>query len=440
MDAWEAVKKQLHDYIAQKKLKPGFSYKDVWHEEHASAFTVAKAMQIDVLNDLKKAVEQAVEGQSFETFKKNIKPVLRQKGWWGKKEMADPLTGETVNAQLGSDRRLKTIYDVNMRSAYNKQHYDSIMENDSLPYMIYRVGASVHHRPEHLAWDGLILPKNDPFWALHAPQKEYGCRCEAYGITEWQKEKYQKDGVPGLKRDGGGTIPAKTEAPPEKFFTYFNERKGTVEQVPAGVHPSFNYDIRETSRNTAAFENLVQKTREKAPEQFDLVMSSIIKNKVNKTGFYGFIEDALERKRDRQYTAPVGFLDSKITGFLEKKGVSLGNHNIIILESKLVNGKKFTGKHTRMGNAPTKEDWYNLLDWLMDAPVYWDSKGLIYLAKTGGSRYMKIAIDLSLDNETHRGVRFFLPKIDTMYVLDLAEEGDRGSNEYNRIMKFEKIR
>jgi hypothetical protein len=38
-------------------------------------------------------------GQSFESFKKNIKPLLQQKGWWGKKEMADPLTGKTIRGK-----------------------------------------------------------------------------------------------------------------------------------------------------------------------------------------------------------------------------------------------------------------------------------------------------------------------------------------------------
>jgi uncharacterized protein with gpF-like domain len=105
------IPKAALDYIKRKKLKVGFSYKDVWLEEHAAAFTVAKAMQLDVLADLHAAVIRAVKnGQSFETFKKNIKPLLRQKGWWGRRKMTDPLTGETVNTRLGSDRRLKTIY------------------------------------------------------------------------------------------------------------------------------------------------------------------------------------------------------------------------------------------------------------------------------------------------------------------------------------------
>jgi uncharacterized protein with gpF-like domain len=44
-------------------------------------------MQLDVLSDLHNSVTAAIEsGQSFETFKKNIKPVLQQKGWWGKRK------------------------------------------------------------------------------------------------------------------------------------------------------------------------------------------------------------------------------------------------------------------------------------------------------------------------------------------------------------------
>jgi hypothetical protein len=75
-------------------------------------------------------------------------------------------------------------------------------------------------------------------------------------------------------------------------------------------------------------------------------------------------------------------------GFLEKKSVRSGNHTMVIPESRLVNGKKYTGKHTRMGNAPAKENWYNLLDWLMDAPVSWNAahKCLVCLAGIDGGQ------------------------------------------------------
>jgi uncharacterized protein with gpF-like domain len=242
----DLIPKEALAYLKNKSLAPAFSYKDVWHEEHATAFTVAKAMQLDVLADLHSAVVDAMEkGQSFESFKKNIAPVLQQKGWWGKKEMTDPLTGKMVNAQLGSDRRLQTIYRVNMRSAYQKGQYERTMASELHPYLMYRIGPSVHHREDHVSWDGLILPKDDPWWDSHFPPNGWGCKCYTRAVTEARKKLYEENGIPTapkLDGTGGGNVPAKTQAPPVKYTSYFNERKGTVEQVPEGIDPAFNWN------------------------------------------------------------------------------------------------------------------------------------------------------------------------------------------------------
>jgi hypothetical protein len=257
----DIVPKEALAYLKNKKLQPGFSYKDVWHEEHATAFTVVKAMQLDVLSDLHTAVVDAMEkGQSFESFKKNLQPLLQQKGWWGKKEMTDPLAGKTINAQLGSDRRLKTIYQVNMRSAYQKGQYERTMESDLHPYLMYRIGPSVHHREDHQSWDGLILPKNDPWWDSHFPPNGWGCKCYTRAVTEARKKQYEEKGIPTAPRldgTGGGSVPAKTKAPPVKYKTYFNERKGTIEQVPVGVDPAFNWN-----QGKAGGKTVVQKLEE----------------------------------------------------------------------------------------------------------------------------------------------------------------------------------
>ena len=74
------------------------------------------------------------------------------------------------------------------------------------------------------------------------------------------------------------------------------------------------------------------------------------------------------------------------------------------------------------------------------APIFWDGKGLIYLAKVTDSRYMKIAVDVNLKTGTHRGIRLPLSKVDTMYLLDISTEIDRGLDEFNRIMCMKQIR
>ena len=248
------------DFIKTKKLKTGFSYKDVWHEEHATAFTVAKAMQLDVLTDLHNSVISSIEnGESFDTFRKNIKPLLQKKGWWGKKKMTDPLTGKEVNAQLGSDRRLKTIYRVNMRSAFQREQYKQTMESVMHPYLMYRIGASVNHRKEHVSWDGLILPKDDPWWNSHFPPNGWGCNCYTRAVSEARLKKYQEQGIripPAADGTGGGTLAVKTKAPPDNFKLYLNERKGTLEQVPEGIDPAFNWNVGSMKSGTVATQKL----------------------------------------------------------------------------------------------------------------------------------------------------------------------------------------
>ena len=49
---------------------------------------------------------------------RQLEPQLRALGWWGRQVVPAP-DGAEDEVQLGSPRRLKTIYDTNMRVAYN---------------------------------------------------------------------------------------------------------------------------------------------------------------------------------------------------------------------------------------------------------------------------------------------------------------------------------
>jgi hypothetical protein len=274
------IPKEALDYIKNKKLKFGFSYKDVWREEHATAFTVAKAMQLDVLSDLHNAVTDAMEkGQSFESFKKNIKPLLRKKGWsgeerwWGKKEVFDPHTKKMVTAQLGSDRRLKTIYNVNMRSAYQKGQYDRAMKSDLHPYFVYLLGPSKEHREEHVKWRGLILPKDDPWWDAHFPPNGWGCKCYTRAVSEARKKQYEENGIPSAPRldgSGGKNVPARTQAPPDRMRYFYNDRKRCLEAVPGGVDPAFAWNPGKAARNAGA-----QAALQKAQERYAQAVQNV---------------------------------------------------------------------------------------------------------------------------------------------------------------------
>ncbi|MBR0098707.1 MAG: phage head morphogenesis protein [Treponema sp.] len=440
------IPKQALDYIKNKSLHPAFSYKDVWNEEHATAFTVAKAMQLDVLSDIKGAVEKAIEkGTTFEQFKKELKPTLMQKGWWGKREMTDPLTGETITAQLGSDRRLKTIYSTNLRSAYQKGQYDRTMESDLHPYLMYRIGASVHHREQHLRWNNLIRPKDDPIWNSIFPPNGYGCKCYTVAVTQARKEKYERDGVPAYNPDTQKTVrvPVQTAAPKPNYKNYFNERKGTLERIPEGITPGFNWNQGQTGRTIPVLQECIKKAQNEMPEAVDSVIKTLQNSTIYRDQLSDFVDEAYKNKAAKRInnknTTPVGFLDKKLTDFLRTEGIEASGRSIVVLEQSLITNDKFLLRHAKVGNAPTEQDWKNLMDYLADADVYWDNrdkkKNLLFLKKLSESEYIKIAVDVLT---TERYLK--LPKVDTMFYLRIATEDEVGVQEYRQIMGLKKIR
>ena len=393
------IPKEALAYLRNKKLRPGFSYRDVWHEEHATAFTVAKAMQIDVLSDLHGAVVSAMEkGQSFESFRKGIAPVLQEKGWWGRRDMTDPLTGRTVKAQLGSDRRLKTIYRVNMRSAHQKGQYDRAMASPAHPYLMYRLGNSRQHRKEHMEWEGLILAKDDPWWDTHFPPNDWGCNCYTVAVTEERKKRYEAEGIPTAPRHdgtGGGMVPAKTVAPPARYKTYVNERKGIVEKVPIGVSPAFNWHQGKGGRDLAVFDSFMRKgTTGDFHHHIDAVAKSILTNKIWRRDFDAFVKNAFADKVQGQKAAAIGFIDRDIAGWLEKNaGIRVGDSVTIALEARLLNGPKGRRHSQMLFNAVGQDGAHTLIDALLFGEVFFDDGNLIYLFPHSAGNLTKITVN-----------------------------------------------
>ncbi len=254
--------KEALDYFDAKKLKPSFSYQDVWREEHVANFTVAKATQLDVLSGIHQAAQKALaEGRTFRDFAKELTPELQRQGWWGKQEVLDPLTGKKRLAQLGSPRRLKTIFDTNMRTARAAGQWERIQRTKrALPFLLYQLGPSREHRPEHAAWNGLLLPVDDLFWRSHYPPNGYGCKCRVRQVSTSEATRLETDGVNAQIQEVDAesglptghftdrTIPVRTQAPKIETRQWVNRRTGEVSQVPTGIDPGFDYNFGEAAR------------------------------------------------------------------------------------------------------------------------------------------------------------------------------------------------
>lgn len=249
------IPKEALAWLKSKKLKPGFDFRDIWREEQSVSFTVAKMTQLDLLQDVKTLLEEALaDGQTFIQFRETLKPLLVKRGWWGVQMMDDPLTGESRQVQLGSDRRLRTIYDTNMRTARSAGQWERIERTKrAMPYLLYTLGPSREHRVEHLKWADLCLPVDDPFWQTHFFPNGWGCKCGARQVSKYEYEQLLKKGVtrnvPQLDDNGNPTghvtresVPVRTQAPATKRTKWLNKRTGEEGMVSEGIDPGWDYN------------------------------------------------------------------------------------------------------------------------------------------------------------------------------------------------------
>ncbi len=274
--------KEALDWFRAKGVKPSFDYTDVWREEHATAFTVAKATQTDILADIRAGVDRALaEGRTFRDFAKDLTPTLQKKGWWGQKEMTDPLTGKKRMVQLGSPRRLKTIYQTNMRTARSAGQWERIQRTKSgLPYLLYQLGPSRHHRPEHVGWHGMLLPADDPWWETHFPQNGWGCLCWVRQVSKAEYARLQNTGVhapepeQAINPETGlptghrmpSHVPVRTKAPNLGTREWVNRRTGEVHRVPVGIDPGWDYNPGAVGRLNKGLELVGEKLATAGPE------------------------------------------------------------------------------------------------------------------------------------------------------------------------------
>ena len=230
--------KEAIDFFRSKGFRVSFAWTEVWQQEHALAFTVAKAARLDILADIRDAVDAAIaDGQTLRQFEQRLGPILQEKGWWGRREVTDPNTGERRDVQLGSRRRLRIIYDTNLRSAFAAGRWQRIEQLKARrPFLRYTAVLDSRTRPQHAAWHDTVLPVDHPFWSTHHPPNGWHCRCTVQQLS-------QRD----LDRRGL----AVTAPPAVKKRRHVNSRTGRTSMVPDGIDPGFAFNIGQAARRSA---------------------------------------------------------------------------------------------------------------------------------------------------------------------------------------------
>jgi SPP1 gp7 family putative phage head morphogenesis protein len=174
------------EFFDAKGNRLTWDWRDMLRQDHDLAFTVAKVTSEEVLGAIRTQVAKAIgQGMTFAEFKRTLKPQLQDLGWWGRQELLDGETGEVTTVQLGSDRRLRTIYHTNIQTAYMAGRYKRMVSNATdRPYWKYVAIVDGRTRKKHRELDGKVFRWDDPIWRLIFPPNGFGCRCRVEALTE----------------------------------------------------------------------------------------------------------------------------------------------------------------------------------------------------------------------------------------------------------------
>lgn len=200
------------DFFRSKLNLPTERWDDIMRAAHDRAFIVAGAAKADLLEDLRRAVDDAIaKGISIGEFRRQFAEIVARHGW----------TGWTGQGTAGGQAwRTRVIYQTNLQTSYAAGRWRQLNEPAvlaGLPYWeyVHRDGV-LHPRPQHLAWHGLTLRHDDAFWRRHYPPNGWGCHCRVRARAR------PRAGLPTERPADWDEIDPKTQAPRgiDKGFDY----------------------------------------------------------------------------------------------------------------------------------------------------------------------------------------------------------------------------
>lgn len=287
------------DFLRKKLRLPSERWTDIQRSAHDRAFMVSGAAQADLLHDLHQAVlDAAKQGAGLEAFKKDFLRIVQKHGWagWtGDDRAIDPATGlPTGNGGAGVAWRLKIIYSTNMSQSYWAGRYRQMTDPDMLavrPYWRYiHSELSRDPRPHHMAWHGLTLKHDHPFWQTHFAPNGWGCKCRIEAVS---------------KREGEAAARAGLGDPPDDW-----DKIDSSTGTQVGIDKGFNYAP--GASVDVPLRKLVQDKLITYPPAIGKALAADVNRYINTTqSAADFVNDVL---RDRQRVDPLwlGFVEDPL--------------------------------------------------------------------------------------------------------------------------------
>lgn len=369
------------DFLRQKLNLPTEHYDDILKSAHDRAFVVAGATKADLLADFHDAINKAVlEGKSIQWFKKEFESIVQKHGWEG-------WTGSDTKA--GRDWRARIIYKTNLSASYAAGRYAQLTHPDLLksrPYWKYIHNDTVAHpRPLHVAWSGLVLRWDDPFWQTHFPPNGWGCRCRITAVSAKDYEGAQA---------------------PDEGVSIYKDRAGNNHVIPKGI--DYGWDYAPGASVKTSLKDIIDQKLISMPPAISADMWQAVKP--------GLVAEHTKAVRDMVAVAaasmePAGVgviahvMEPITIAALEAYGVDLQDSAVWLRDGELIHAIRDT--KVDRGAAIPLDVWLNLPKYLDGAKAYFDNEdaALLYVFDVPGETG-KVVIRLNrLEKVRENGIR-----------------------------------
>lgn len=364
----EAIRLRLERQV------PTASWTDLMRSAHDRAFVVAGAMEADLLADFAGAVDEAIrEGRSIDWFREQFDEIVDRHGW--------AYRGER-------NWRSRVIYTTNMRSSYAAGRLAQLRDpalQEVAPYWMYRHGGSADPRPDHLSWDKLVLPADDPWWQEHYPPNGWGCKCYVVAVSEDQ-----------ARRLGG-----RFEPPPE--------------DPPGAIDAGWDYmpgdTVADDLRRTLEGKTRVLPARLGAALWEDA--PALVKS-VQADAFASWVDEVTSTMEARGRAVQVGAFSTAVVAALAERAVTPASAALVVRDRDTVH----TYRGAKSEQIPL--EWYRELP--RHLPEY---QAALLERRAGGTSVLLIYPDPSEPEGAYKLV------VQVDYVIKVTDEGTRHKGPAN---------
>ena len=263
------------------------------------------------------------------------------------------------------------------------------------PWWRYRHSEAVTEpREAHLAWDGLVLHADDPWWTTHYPPNGWGCQCYVETLSQEDLARLGKAGP---------------DSAPDKDIKQMRVGQAAPREVsvPRGIDPGFAYAPGRATQLGHAVQHALRGTLKQQP---DIASQSIAETLADVPGAWDTLRQdwrdwvgAFDPKQvDKLDAFDVGVLPVKVIRALRQRPNPIEVSASLVTITQQALGHLLRDSKRMRGAALSEADIERLPDIIAKPQaVLWDNEksNLLFILEATGKKQGKVAVEVEYSGD-----------------------------------------